>query len=394
LFDPARKQLLPFLPEIIGVITSPTGAVIRDVLHRLADRFPRPVLVWPVRVQGEGSAAEIAAAIDGFNAPDLPFRRPDVLIVARGGGSLEDLWSFNEEIVLRAAARSHIPLVSAVGHETDWTLLDLVADLRAPTPTAAAEMVVPVRFELAATLRDRADRLVLGTRRGQERRARALASAIRALPSGERVLEGPRQRLDLANLRHVGAIKTLFDRNRLRLSALARKLGAQTPQARLARASEKLKGLGQTLPRAMLRAMAGRGERVGQMHQRLVRAFSTRLVLEKRDRAKQAGDLAALIVRFNRILPDLLAQRRSKLRMLAQLLHSLSYKQVLARGFALVRDGEGRPVRSVAGANAADSLSLEFADGEFVLKSPSKESGAKPKKGFEGAGKPDQGRLF
>ena len=150
LFDEARKQLLPWLPEVIGVVTSPTGAVIRDILHRLADRFPRRVLVWPVKVQGEGSAEQIAAAIRGFNA--LPERgripRPDLLIVARGGGSLEDLWSFNEEIVVRAAAESMIPLISAVGHETDITLIDFAADKRAPTPTAAAEMAVPVRAEL------------------------------------------------------------------------------------------------------------------------------------------------------------------------------------------------------------------------------------------------------
>lgn len=144
LFDESRKQLLPFLPKTIGVITSPTGAVIRDILHRIADRFPRHILLWPVRVQGETSAAEISAAIDGFNAltPEGDIPRPDLIIVARGGGSLEDLWSFNEENVVRAAAASHIPLISAIGHETDTTLIDFVSDLRAPTPTAAAEKSV------------------------------------------------------------------------------------------------------------------------------------------------------------------------------------------------------------------------------------------------------------
>src|SRR5450432_3377897 len=147
LFDAARKQLLPFLPQVIGVVTSPTGAVIRDILHRLADRFPRHVVVWPVRVQGDGSAEQVAGAIRGFNALPAagPIARPDLIIVARGGGSLEDLWSFNEEIVVRAAAESMIPLISAVGHETDITLIDFAADKRAPTPTAAAEMAVPVR---------------------------------------------------------------------------------------------------------------------------------------------------------------------------------------------------------------------------------------------------------
>src|SRR5438552_254269 len=161
LFDAARKRPLPMLPRVIGVVTSPTGAVIRDILHRLADRFPRHVLLWPVLVQGEQAAGQIAAAIRGFNAlpPDGPVPRPDLLIVARGGGSLEDLWAFNEEIVVRAAAASAIPLIAAVGHETDTTLIDHAADRRAPTPTAAAEMAVPVRAELAAQLTEHGQRM-------------------------------------------------------------------------------------------------------------------------------------------------------------------------------------------------------------------------------------------
>src|SRR5438093_1987932 len=170
LFDEARKQLLPFLPEVIGVVTSPTGAVIRDILHRLADRFPRHVIVWPVKVQGEGCAEEVAAAIHGFNALPLdgPMRRPDLLIVARGGGSLEDLWSFNEEIVVRAAAASMIPLIAAVGHETDVTLIDFAADVRAPTPSAAAERAVPVRVELSVRVDGLARRSLACWQRGQE----------------------------------------------------------------------------------------------------------------------------------------------------------------------------------------------------------------------------------
>src|SRR5471032_163703 len=172
LFDEARKQLIPFLPNVIGVVTSPTGAVIRDILHRLADRFPRRVLVWPVRVQGEASAAEVANAIAGFNAlPERgPLPRPDLIIVARGGGSLEDLWSFNEEIVVRAAAASMIPLISAVGHETDTTLTDFASDVRAPTPTAAAEMAVPVCADLLAQVMDDGRRLWDSLRRIVEER--------------------------------------------------------------------------------------------------------------------------------------------------------------------------------------------------------------------------------
>ncbi len=201
LFDAARKQLLPFLPERIGVITSPTGAVIRDILHRLADRFPRHVMVWPVRVQGDGCADEVAAAIHGFNALALdgPFRRPDLLIVARGGGSLEDLWSFNEEIVVRAAAASMIPLISAVGHETDVTLIDFAADVRAPTPSAAAEMAVPVRVELCVRVDSLARRSLACWQRGQEARRTELRAAIRALPTAEELFALPRQRLDHAS---------------------------------------------------------------------------------------------------------------------------------------------------------------------------------------------------
>src|SRR5262250_2604423 len=200
LFDEARKQLLPWLPEVIGVVTSPTGAVIRDILHRLQDRFPRRVLVWPVKVQGEGSAEQVATAIRGFNA--LPeggkVPRPDVLIVARGGGSLEDLWSFNEEIVVRAAADSMIPLISAVGHETDVTLIDFAADRRAPTPTAAAEMAVPVRSELFAEVESLARRTVMCWQRAQENRRNELRAAARALPAAHELLAIPRQRLDAA----------------------------------------------------------------------------------------------------------------------------------------------------------------------------------------------------
>src|SRR6266404_6227822 len=204
LFDPARKKALPFLPEVIGVVTSPTGAVIRDILHRLHDRFPRHVLIWPVLVQGEGAKDQIAAAIAGFNAlaPGGKIPRPDLLIVARGGGSLEDLWAFNEEVVVRAAAASAIPLISAVGHETDTTLIDFAADVRAPTPTAAAEMAVPVRAELLADVQQDGARL-----------ARALRAA----------LKDRRQRLDLARL----------DPERL----------GQT----MARLAERLAGLGQLL---------------------------------------------------------------------------------------------------------------------------------------------------
>jgi exodeoxyribonuclease VII large subunit len=236
LFEAARKQLLPFLPERIGVVTSPTGAVIRDILHRLADRFPRHVIVWPVRVQGDGCAEEVAAAIHGFNALPLegPMRRPDLLIVARGGGSLEDLWSFNEEIVVRAAAASMIPLIAAVGHETDVTLIDFAADVRAPTPSAAAELAVPVRMELAARVESLARRSLACWQRGQEARRSELRAAIRALPTAEELLALPRQRLDQADMRLPRALTANAQIHHARFSAAA---SAVAPSSSLRSAS-------------------------------------------------------------------------------------------------------------------------------------------------------------
>ncbi|MGB0085510.1 MAG: exodeoxyribonuclease VII large subunit, partial [Rhodomicrobiaceae bacterium] len=184
LFDEARKRPLPFLPDVIGIITSPTGAVIRDMLHGFAERFPACVYVWPVRVQGDTSATEVAAAVEGFNrlGPDSVVPRPDVLIVARGGGSLEDLWSFNEEIVARAVAASRIPVISAVGHETDWTLIDFVADARAPTPTKAAEWAVPKHSELILRMAELRERLRYAIARGIEANRSDLRAAARGLP--------------------------------------------------------------------------------------------------------------------------------------------------------------------------------------------------------------------
>ena len=229
LFDEARKQLLPFLPEVIGVVTSPTGAVIRDILHRLADRFPRHVIVWPVKVQGDGSAEQVAAAIRGFNA--LPeggrIRRPDLLIVARGGGSLEDLWSFNEEIVVRAAAESMIPLISAVGHETDVTLIDFASDKRAPTPTAAAEMAVPVRADLIAELMSKARRALACWQRAQDHRRTELRAAARALPNAEELLAIPRQRLDACAERLPRALRANAQIHHTQFSRIAGRLAPQ-----------------------------------------------------------------------------------------------------------------------------------------------------------------------
>src|SRR5947209_5321168 len=271
LFEAARKQLLPFLPERIGVVTSPTGAVIRDILHRLADRFPRHVIVWPVRVQGDGCAEEVAAAIHGFNALPLegPMRKPDLLIVARGGGSFEDLWAFNEEVVVRAAATSMIPLIAAVGHETDVTLIDFAADVRAPTPTAAAEMAVPVRAELLLRVDSLARRSLACWQRCQDARWTELRAAMRALPTPEALLALPRQRLDHASARLPRALIANAQIHHREFSRIAARLSPPILRARIARCCELVSALVQRAKRAQNVARLRQRERLASATLRL-----------------------------------------------------------------------------------------------------------------------------
>src|SRR5712671_1680846 len=242
LFAAERKQLLPFLPSVIGIVTSPTGAVIRDILHRLADRFPRHVLIWPVAVQGEGAAAQIAAAIDGFNriAAGGKLPRPDLIIVARGGGSLEDLMAFNEEIVVRAAAASAIPLISAVGHETDTTLIDYASDRRAPTPTAAAEMAVPVRLDLIAELEAKAMRIVSGLSRFLSERRTRVEGLGRGLPDPRSLLDTARQRLDDRAERLELGLRQAIALRRHRLETAGGRLSKGLLEAQLVRGHDRL----------------------------------------------------------------------------------------------------------------------------------------------------------
>jgi exodeoxyribonuclease VII large subunit len=343
LFDEARKQLLPFLPRVIGVITSPTGAVIRDILHRLSDRFPRHVVVWPVRVQGETCAAEVTQALHGFNAlpDDGPIPKPDLLIVARGGGSLEDLWGFNDEALVRAAADSFIPLISAVGHETDWTLIDFAADRRAPTPTGAAEIAVPVRADLLNRVDENGRRLQIALRRHCDALKTEFRSAVRAFPSADDLLADPRRRLDLATTKLPAGLSRNAQRHRTRLTDAARRLQKFSPEARLASFAAKLDGLGRRLLvareanlRSEKRAVLERAQRLTDLDHRRKRAFATRLT-RWHDRVSAVG----------------------------QLLNSYSYHGVLERGFALIRDEAGQPIRSVAQMAPEARLSLELADG-------------------------------
>jgi exodeoxyribonuclease VII large subunit len=365
LFDAARKQLLPFLPAVIGVITSPTGAVIRDILHRLSDRFPRRVIVWGVRVQGEGSAAEVAAAIHGFNAivAGGPIPKPDLLIVARGGGSLEDLWSFNEEIVVRAAAASMIPLISAVGHETDVTLIDFAADKRAPTPTAAAEMAVPVRSELLLQVDSCARRSLACWQRSQERRHTELRAATRALPDAEELLALPRQRLDHAGARLPRALIANAQIHHAQFSRVTSRLGPQVLRARTSRCHELIAALADRSRRAEAVARQQRRERLSAFTLRLQNGVRANAEAHRASILRERDRTLALVARSERAMYALLDRRADALERYGGLLAALSHRGVLARGFALVRDLEGRPLRTAVAASAALHLDVEFSDG-------------------------------
>jgi exodeoxyribonuclease VII large subunit len=309
LFDAARKKPLPFIPRVIGIITSPTGAVIKDILHRLSERFPCHVLLWPVAVQGDGAALQIANAIAGFNAiaPDSDIPRPDVLIVARGGGSLEDMLPFYEEVVVRAAANSIIPLISAVGHETDTTMIDFASDKRAPTPTAAAEMAVPVRLDLLANIREYANRLDGAARRHIEKQK---------LTHPRFLIETLSQRLD--------------DRvERLNIAA----------QSHIARQQQRL--------------------------QRVAAGLNLLPLKQNLQHGKQKLD--SLCGRLEKSLSHVFDKRTQRLTATAQLLESYSYQGVLKRGYALVRDADGKTVMRAKDIAGGAAYTLTFADGEKTV---------------------------
>jgi exodeoxyribonuclease VII large subunit len=340
LFDAARKKALPFLPEVIGVITSPTGAVIRDIMHRLQARFPRRVLLWPVAVQGEKAAGEIAAAIAGFNAFGGHLPKPDLIIVARGGGSVEDLIAFNDEAVVRAAAASLIPLISAVGHETDTTLIDFAADMRAPTPTAAAELAVPVRAELLAQTLDFERRFVRCFGKGMEDRRRHLAQLVRVLPRAESLFATPRQRLDMA--------------------------------------SDKL---GKALGSNLQKHSTDFHRKAGLLRPRILQ---DRIKLG-RERSKALLDRAQRVAKFR------LSDADAQLKALSRTFGGVSYVNVLERGFALVRGEDGSVRRRADTLQSGESLTLTFADGEAKAVAGEGEAAPKTPKKKRGV---DQGSLF
>ncbi len=388
LFDPARKRALPYLPQVIGVVTSPSGAVIRDILHRLRDRFPRHVLIWPVAVQGQACAAEVAAAIKGFNA--LPvggaIPRPDVLIVARGGGSLEDLWGFNEEIVVRAAAASDIPLISAVGHETDTTLIDFASDRRAPTPTAAAEIAVPVRLELLAALDGLGARVTGGVVRLMGLRGQRLRDVTRALPRAETLTQGAAQRLDLWSGRLGGALGMAAAKKRSGYEGQAARLRPETLRTLIARRADRLAEFERGLQMAQTRRMARAGEGLAAWSARLAPALHRMIADAARDSAKGRERLAVLAQRLDAAPQARLGALTQRLDALDRTRQTMGYNETLQRGFAVVR-GDGHLVTTKAGAEAASALEIEFADGRVTV-GP---RGAAPKKK---APPPQQGSLF
>ncbi|MEM7694714.1 MAG: exodeoxyribonuclease VII large subunit [Pseudomonadota bacterium] len=444
LFDEARKRPLPVLPGVIGVVTSPTGAVIRDILHRVSDRFPRHVVVWPVRVQGETSAAEVTAAVTGFATYGGP--RPDVIIVARGGGSVEDLWGFNDEALVRAVAASPIPIISAVGHETDWTLIDHAADLRAPTPTGAAERAVPVRRDAMATLSDRARRLTLSVDGGLDRRQSALRLLARALPDGERLLGPLAQRVDAAADRAASALlrrttlaaermaraggrlshqhlAALVDGKAARLEALAHRLSRAAERGRAERAAalaalssrtapaahnalhrkaDRAGALGRRLSvRLLSRTLSVEADRLARTGDRLARGGDQRLL--RADAALKAvrldgrrldGELAALEARAARAGGRLqttflvsVTAREKALRTATKMLDAVSYRRVLDRGFALIHRAEGGAVKRAGDVVAGDALAVEFADGRIAATAGG-DAPAKPRTAAKAAPRP------
>ncbi|MEE9907074.1 exodeoxyribonuclease VII large subunit [Brucella intermedia] len=363
LFDPAVKQLLPFMPRVIGVVTSPTGAVIRDVIHRIADRYPLHVIVWPVRVQGETSGPEVATAVHGFNT--LPeggaIPRPDVVIVARGGGSLEDLWGFNDEIVVRAVAASHIPVISAVGHETDWTLIDLAADIRAPTPTGAAEMAVPVKADLLAALAGQSARLSSAISRFIDLKRRSHRSAARALPSADQLLALPRRRFDEAASRLTRALFVNTQKKRVHFEGHVRQLSPRLLQRRFTELERGISVLGQRLPRALETFLRERRTTFTHRANRL----SAEPILRRTKLA--TNSMEQLDRRRDQAVRILIERAKRRGQELERLMRTLSYESVLERGFAVVFDAEGKPIKQAATVSAGDALSIRFRDGDVAV---------------------------
>ncbi|SFS83249.1 exodeoxyribonuclease VII large subunit [Brevundimonas viscosa] len=395
LFDPARKQPIPAFPAVVGVITSPTGAVIRDILHRIAERWPCRVIVWPVVVQGDAACGQVSNAIRGFDAmrPDGPIPRPDVVIVARGGGSVEDLWCFNDEGLARTVAAARIPIVSAVGHETDTTLIDFVSDRRAPTPTGAAEIVTPVLADLRAAVADLDRRLARAGGRLLEDRRTRLRAAARGLPARpEDLLALPSQRLDHAGSRLASGLHRNLAVHERQLLAAAGRISPALLAQRLDRAGDRLGHAGQRLGAGLSANVAAHEARLAHTAHRLTPAPLHRRLDQR------AARLDALADRLVPTLSRRLDRDGTRLSALSRALASLNPKTPKP-GFARVETVDGVMIPAAAALQPGQDVRLVFADGARRARiagggAPS-EAVARPRPASRArAAPPGQGDLF
>ncbi|QEE12612.1 exodeoxyribonuclease VII large subunit [Bartonella krasnovii] len=343
LFDEAKKKPLPYMPRVIGVVTSPTGAVIRDIIHRISDRFPLHILVWPVRVQGETSGSEVAAAVEGFNALSSggPVPKPDLLIVARGGGSLEDLWGFNDEAVVRAVYASELPVISAVGHETDWTLIDYVADWRAPTPTGAAEKAVPVKLDLEVSVASLGARLRKGLARSFDFHQQKLRAARRGLPSVDQLFALPRRGFDEISSRLQRALCVSYDKKRFSFHALHLRLSPRLLKSEKAHRYTK--------------------EYTARLHRAFMRSIE---------------------------------KQYAALELACRLLKSTSYQNILERGFVLALGQDHKPIKRLAQFPENGQINLRFFDGDICVATQEPASSTRSKHKKIKSPSDDQGTLF
>lgn len=376
LFDAERKKQIPFLPNVIGVVTSPTGAVIRDILHRISDRFPVTVYIWPALVQGEFAAEQVAQGVRGFNDISPLSRkilRPDVIIVARGGGSVEDLWPFNDELIVRAVAESEIPVISAVGHETDTTLIDYAADRRAPTPTGAAEMAVPVRAELFDRVEMQGFRARKALSRGVENGQMRLRAAAARLPRPESLILTQRQRLDYASEKLGLALKEIAGRTRRRLDKAEARLQPIALQREIVRRRTQVTTASMRGGVAMKRLVSDAGVQLASVQRR----YSLRD--PRRGYARRGEQLDRAFAQVAVAMRHAVARKRQSLEAQSRLLSSVSHENVLARGFVIVQKMTGELVRRASEVESAERLKLQFADDERRVTADAIDPTAKPR---------------
>ncbi len=397
LFDKDRKKTLPFMPQVIGVVTSPTGAVIRDILHRVADRFPCHVIIWPALVQGEYAAEQVSQGIRGFNAlsPNgRKIKRPDLIIVARGGGSVEDLWPFNDEAIIRAVADSEIPVISAVGHETDTTLIDYVSDRRAPTPTGAAEMALPVRSELIERLDVLGARTRRGLQRGLDRGRSDLRAAHARLPKPESLVGPARQRLDFASEKLGYGLKAAVARHRRRLDKAEARLQPIALQREIVRRRTQMDSASLRAGAAMKRNVQDRFAQLTSVQRRYSLRDPRRTFTRRREQVD------AVFIQARAAMKRALDRRQETMETMTRLLGSVSHENVLARGFVLVQRMNGDLVRRASDVDSGERLKLQFADDEQRVTADARNPDEKPRivlkrpAGKPGANKPPQGDLF